>query len=242
MKTSGLVIPLVAFAAGGIIGWGVCQWQTSRSRFGDASVAVEIKSSTRSTSSMEISSPADPSVVDEPAAAKSMEDSTVAEQGQQPNVLLESVHDEETGLPMQKAREAYVRERPEVVSAQSARVARRLAEIRQQDEDRLSFFNAIDTSYFTPEQRVQHADYLAALARRNELMAKMAELRLSHGRLSKSEIRDLEDARGHLNSHAETERAALFEAVARSAGFEGDAVDDFTQLITTIVDTTSRKD
>lgn len=231
-----LTVPLAAFAVGGLCGWGACAWRASRS--GDAVAATVPARAARMRPSRPAPAVApDPAPVFEPAVTYPAAVRS-ARQPASARTVVEAETDPETGLSMAEARAKFAREHPEAEAARRARFAQQLAAQRAANEARGQFIAAIDEAFFSPAQREGHAAFRSALARANELQARADALRLAHERLPADEARELLGLRDRLRHGAGAERAALLEAAARSAGFEGDAAGDFAELIGSIFETT----
>lgn len=131
------------------------------------------------------------------------------------------------------------RENPE----QYADMQRRREDFRQSLEqrvrDREDFLDAIDVAGMTPEQRQNHEQLLATVARMNALMADMMENGRPRGEEGESMRHEMREAMMNLGQLYESERHYLLEATAKAAGYSGDDVQAFSEHIQTIFEQTS---
>ncbi|MDO5318897.1 MAG: hypothetical protein Q4G65_09745 [bacterium] len=160
------------------------------------------------------------------------------QQGSSQTAMVEEVKGED-GLTVDERMERFKRERPDEFAAlqrrrESMRAARKAAAGRRQE-----FFDSIDLSFLTEEQRKTHVAYADALAARQEARERMAAARRTGAAVSDADRAQLQVAERVIREQGESERAALFEAVARSVGIENaDDVKDFRETISAILETT----
>ena len=145
----------------------------------------------------------------------------------------------EDGLSVDERLEKFKRERPDEFAAlqrrrESTRAARADAALKRQE-----FFDTIDLSFLTEEQRKTHEAYADALAARQAARERMAAARRTGDAVSDADRAQLQSAERVIREQGEAERAALFEAVARSLGIEGaEDVKRFREMISSILEAT----
>ena len=126
----------------------------------------------------------------------------------------------EDGLTVDERVEKFKRERPDEFAAlqrrrEAIRAARKAAADNRQD-----FLDSIDLSFLSEEQRKTHVAYADALAARQEARERMAAARRTGAAVSDDDRAQLQAAERVIREQGEAERAALFEAAARSIGVE----------------------
>jgi len=126
---------------------------------------------------------------------------------------------------------------------QYAEMQRRREEFRQSVEQRVrereDFLDAVDVAGMTPEQRQNHEQLLATVARVNELMAGMMEGGRPRGEEGEAVRREMGEAMASLGQLYESERRYLLEATAKAAGYTGSDAQAFTEHIQAIYENTS---
>ncbi len=126
---------------------------------------------------------------------------------------------------------------------QYAEMQRRREEFRQGVEQRVrereDFLDAVDVAGMTPEQRQNHEQLLATVARVNELMAGMMEGGRPRGEEGEAVRREMGEAMASLGQLYESERRYLLEATAKAAGYTGSDAQAFTEHIEEIYENTS---
>jgi len=131
------------------------------------------------------------------------------------------------------------RDKPE----QYAEMQRRREEFRQSMEqrvrDREDFLAAIDVEGMTPEQRQNHEQLLATVARMNALMASMMGNGRPRGEEGDALRQEMREAMSTLEDLYASERRYLLEATAKAAGYSGNDVQAFSEHIQTILEHTS---
>jgi hypothetical protein len=131
------------------------------------------------------------------------------------------------------------RENPE----QYAEMQQRREEFRQSMErrarDREDFLDAVDVAGMTPEQRQNHEQLLATVARMNTLMADMMENGRPRGETGEAARNEMREAMMALGPLYDSERRYLLEATAKSVGYSGNEVQAFTEHIQMIFEHTS---
>ncbi len=127
---------------------------------------------------------------------------------------------------------------------QYAEMQRRREEFRQGVEQRVreraDVLDAVDVAGMTPEQRQNHEQLLATVARVNDLMAgMMMEGGRPRGEEGEALRREMGEAMASLGQLYESERRYLLEATAKAAGYTGSDAQAFTELIQAIYENTS---
>ena len=146
--------------------------------------------------------------------------------------MVEEVKDED-GQTVDERVEKFKRERPDEFAAlqrrrESIRAARKAAAADRQD-----FLDSIDVSYLTEEQRKTHVAYANALAARQQVRERMAAALRTGAAVSDADRVQLRTA----------ERAALFEAAARSFGVAAEEdVKRFRETISSILEVTREQE
>ncbi len=134
--------------------------------------------------------------------------------------------------------EQMKKENPE----QYAEMQKRREEFRQNMEqravERASFLDAVDTQGMTAEQRENHDELLATVARVNELMAQI--MQSDGNRDATHDLRhEMGETMGALGALYENERQYLLESTARAAGYSGDDISAFASHVQTIIQNTT---
>lgn len=125
---------------------------------------------------------------------------------------------------------------------QYAEMQKRREEFRQSMEqralERSSFLSAVDTKDMSGEQRENHEQLVATVARVNELMAQM--MQSGGDRDATRELRqEMGETMATLGGLYESERQYLLESTARAAGYSGDDVSAFVEHVQGIIQNTT---
>lgn len=132
---------------------------------------------------------------------------------------------------------------PEIVAERRARFLamaqeRRAAE-RAADRERCDFLTSVDPALLTEEQTGSHQAYAQLAVRCGEIRELLAD---QAGELSAEERaalqREFRETQQALAAHAVTERQALFEAVARAMGLEGEEPAAFAETMFQVISVT----
>ena len=159
-----------------------------------------------------------------------------------PTPTVEEVKGED-GLTVDERLEKFKRERPDEFAAlqrrrESIRAARKAAA-----DNRQEFLDSIDVTLFTEEQRKTHVAYADALAARQEARERMAAARRTGAAVSDADRAQLQAAERVIREQGEAERAALFEAAARSFGVAAEEdVKRFRETISSILEMTREQE
>ena len=173
-----------------------------------------------------------------PQFAEAVSAAEFRRQQEAPAATVEEVKGED-GLTVDERMEKFKREHPDEFAAlqrrrESIRAARKAAADNRQD-----FLDSIDVSYLTEEQRKTHIAYTDALAARQEARERMAAARRMGAAVSDADRAQLQAAERVIREQGEAERAALFEAAARSVGVEGaEDLKRFRETISAIFEVT----
>ena len=149
----------------------------------------------------------------------------------------------EDGLTVDERVEKFKRERPDEWKAlqrrrESIRAARKAAA-----DNRQEFLDSIDVTLFTEEQRKTHVAYADALAARQEARERMEAARRTGAAVSDADRAQLQAAERVIREQGEAERAALFEAAARSFGVAAEEdVKRFRETISSILEMTRERE
>lgn len=143
------------------------------------------------------------------------------------------------GLTVDERVEKFKRERPDEFAALQRRREAIRAARKAAADNRQNFLDSIDLSFLTEDQRKTHVAYADALAARQEARERMAATRRTGAAVSDDDRAQLQAAERVIREQGAAERAALFEAAARSVGVE-DAEDlkRFRETILSIVEAT----
>ena len=145
----------------------------------------------------------------------------------------------EDGLTFDERVEKFKRERPDEFAALQRRRESIRAAQKATADNRLEFLNSIDVSFFTEEQRKTHAAYADSFAARQEARERMTAARLTGAAVSDADRAQLQVAERVIREQGEAERAALFEAAARSFGVSAEEdVKRFRETISLIFEAT----
>lgn len=140
-----------------------------------------------------------------------------------------------------------MRERMEELKKQDPERYRQMEERRSQfqqalqdaREKRDDFLGSVDLALFTPEERLVHEQFTAALAKQTEMEERMRTL-FESGEMPSEALRtEMHETQHTLRDLREAERSALLGAVATSMGLSESDSADFAQLMTEIYDATS---
>ena len=149
----------------------------------------------------------------------------------------------EDGLTVDERVENLKREHPDEWEAlqrrrESIRAARKAAA-----DNRQEFLDSIDVSFFTEEQRKTHAAYADALAARQEARERMVAARQAGVAVSDADRAQLQASERVIREQGEAERAALFEAAARSFGVAAEEdVKRFRETIMAVLEATRERE
>ena len=145
----------------------------------------------------------------------------------------------EDSLTVDERMEKFRRERPDEFAALQRRRTAIRAERKAVADGHQDFLDSIDVSFLTEEQRKTHVAYADALAARQEARERMAAARRTGAAVSDADRAQLQTAERVIREQGETERAALFEAAARSVGVENaEDVKRFRETISAIFEAT----
>ena len=237
--SNALIISAALFCAGGACGWlmrgdggtGVSPVQPGKTA--DSRVALNGRDARTS----------DEAGVAEPQFTEAIaNDESRRQQGSAPAPTVEEVKGED-GLTVDERMEKFKRERPDEFAAlqrrrESIRAARKAAA-----DNRQEFLDSIDVTYLTEEQRKTHVAYANALAARQEARERMAAARQTGAAVSDADRAQLRAAERVIREQGEAERAALFEAAARSFGVAAEEdVKRFRETISSILEVTREQE
>ena len=226
------------FCAGGACGWlmrgdggtGVSPVQPGKAA--DSRVALNGRNA-RSPDKMNVA---------EPQFAEAIATDEFRRQQKTPAPTVEEVKGED-GLTVDERLEKFKRERPDEFAAlqrrrESIRAARKAAA-----DNRQEFLDSIDVTFFTEEQRKTHVAYADALAARQEARERMEAARQASAAVSDADRAQLQAAERVIREQGEAERAALFEAAARSFGVAAEEdVKRFRETISSILEVTREQE
>lgn len=231
-----IIAAAALFCAGGTCGWLV---RGNGRGTGDMSVPSDKTVDSRPAPNERTARSPGEEVIAEPQFAEAVsEEEFRRQQGPEQTATVEEVKGED-GLTIDERMEKFKRERPDEFAAlqrrrESIRKARKAAA-----DERLNFLDSIDTSFLTEEQRKTHVVYADALAARQEARERMAAARRTGVAVSDADRARLQAAERVIREQGEAERAALFEAAARSVGIEGtEDVRRFRETIQSILEAT----
>ena len=149
----------------------------------------------------------------------------------------------EDGLTVDERVEKFKRERPDEFAALQRRRESIRAAQKATADNRLEFLNSIDVAFFTEEQRKTHAAYADSFAARQEARERMTAARLTGAAVSDADRAQLQVAERVIREQGEAERAALFEAAARSFGVAAEEdVKRFRETISSILEMTREQE
>ena len=236
---STVLLSVALFCAGGVCGWLMR---------GDGGTGVPPVQSGKSADSQVASNGRDARSPDEPDVAEPLFTEAIsAEEFRRQQRPVEAATVEEVkgedGLTVDERMEKFKRERPDEFAAlqrrrESIRAARKAAA-----DNRQEFLDSIDLTYFTEEQRKTHAAYADALAARQEARERMAAARRAGAAVSDADRAQLQAAERVIREQGAAERAALFEAAARSFGVAAEEdVKRFRETISSILEMTREQE
>lgn len=127
----------------------------------------------------------------------------------------------------------------EIVAERRARFLAMAQERRAADRERSDFLISVDPALLTEEQTGSHQAYAQLAVRCGEIRELLAD---QAGELSAEERaalqREFRETQQELAVHAVTERQALFEAVARAMGLEGEEPAAFAETMFRVISVT----
>lgn len=155
--------------------------------------------------------------------------------------------EEATKAAVEPPKRLSMRERMEELKKQDPERYRQMEERRAQfqqalqdaREKRDDFLGSVDLALFTPEERLVHEQFTAALAKQAEMEERMRALFESGEMPSEEQRAEMRETQHTLRDLREAERSALLGAVATSMGLSESDSADFAQLMTEIYDATS---
>ena len=160
------------------------------------------------------------------------------QQGLAQTATVEEVKGED-GLTVDERVEKFKRERPDEFAALQRRRESIRAAWKAAADNRQEFLDSIDLSFLTEEQRKTHVAYADALAARQEARERITAAWLKGAEVSDADRRQLQTAERVIREQGAAERAALFEAAARSVGVEGaEDLKRFRETISSIFEAT----
>ena len=231
-----IIAAAALFGAGGACGW-LMRGETRKPD--DASVRPGKAADSRPASNGREAYTSDEAGVAEPPFAEAVSAEEFRRQQDPAGAATVEEVKGEDGLTVDERLERFRRERPDEFAAlqrrrESIRAARQTAA-----DNRQNFLDSIDLSFLTEEQRKTHVAYADALAARRAARERMAAARRTGAAVSDADRAQLEAAERVIREQGEAERAALFEAAARSVGVEGDEdVGRFRETILSIFEAT----
>ena len=233
---STVLVSAALFCAGGACGWlmrGDCRGT------GDESVppdrAVDVRPA---PIAQDVSSPGEEDIAEPQFAEAIPAEEFRRQQRPAEAATVEEVKGED-GLTVDERMEKFKLERPDEFAAlqrrrESIRKARKAAA-----DERQEFFDTIDLSFLTEEQRQTHVAYADALAARQEARERMAAARRTGAAVSDADRVQLQAAERVIREQGAAERTALLEAAARSVGVEGaEDLKRFRETIQSILEAT----
>lgn len=142
-------------------------------------------------------------------------------------------------LSMRERMEELKKQDPERYRQMEERRAQFQQALQDAREKRDDFLGSVDLTLFTPEERLVHEQFTAALAKQAEMEERMREL-FESGEMPSEALRtEMHETQHTLRDLREAERSALLGAVATSMGLSESDSADFAQLMTEIYDATS---
>ncbi|MGN0890146.1 MAG: hypothetical protein ACI4W7_00685 [Candidatus Spyradenecus sp.] len=142
-------------------------------------------------------------------------------------------------LSMRERMEELKKQDPERYRQMEERRAQFQQALQDAREKRDDFLGSVDLALFTPEERLVHEQFTAALAKQAEMEERMRELFESGEMPSEEQRAAMRETQHTLRDLREAERSALLGAVATSMGLSESDSADFAQLMTEIYDATS---
>lgn len=150
---------------------------------------------------------------------------------------VEEVRDED-GLTADERVARFRREYPEEAAALDRRREARHAARVAAATKRQDFLDSVDVSFLAEDQRQAHAEYVDALAIRQDLRERIRKARQSGEAVSEDDFAQLQSAEQIVQRGAARERAVLFEAAARAAGLDDAAAVEFGATLQEILSVT----
>lgn len=142
-------------------------------------------------------------------------------------------------LSMRERMEELKKQDPERYRQMEERRAQFQQALQEAREKRDDFLGSVDLALFTPEERLVHEQFTAALAKQAELEERMRALVESGEMPTEAQRAEMRETQWTLRDLREAERSALLGAVATSMGLSESDSTDFAQLMTEIYDATS---
>ena len=234
-----IISAAVLFCAGGACGW------LMRGEGGTGVSPVQPEKTTCSrvmTNGRDARSPDETGVAEPQFAEAVSADVFRRQRGPTQTAMVEEMKGED-GLTVDERVEKFKRERPDEFAAlqrrrESIRAARKAAAGSRQE-----FLDSIDLTYFTEEQRKTHVAYADALAARQEARERMVAARQAGVAVSDADRAQLQASERVIREQGEAERAALFEAAARSFGVAAEEdVKRFRETIMAVLEATRERE
>lgn len=107
--------------------------------------------------------------------------------------------------------------------------------LNEKEYSRAEYLASIDPSQFTPKQKENHERLLDLLAQMNQLREEMG----GPGQVSKEQREEMRETYLEMSQLLKMEQKSLLSATAKSMGYRGDEVKEFTSQIEEIVKATS---
>lgn len=142
-------------------------------------------------------------------------------------------------LSMRERMEELKKQDPERYRQMEERRAQFQQALQDAREKRDDFLGSVDLALFTPEERLVHEQFTAALAKQAEMEERLRVLFESGEMPTEEQRAEMHEAQHTLRDLREAERSALLGAVATSMGLSESDSADFAQLMTEIYDATS---
>lgn len=153
---------------------------------------------------------------------------------------VEEVRDED-GLTDEELREKFKRENPEEWERIQKRRKAMLDEMKKALANRKDFLAAIGDEFLSAEQRKVHAAYRTALTVRDEARERIRKATAAGGEADAEDYRLMNQADRTVRENAQTEHAALREALGRSLGLQGEELREFGETLKAIDDSVERR-
>lgn len=171
------------------------------------------------------------------AERKSLQDALAAQQAQDPEQAQQG--EQPRRRSWQERMEEMKKNDPERYKAEMERRERFMNEMAQARTERANFLDDIDTDLLSQEQKQVHAQYVATLAKQDALEQEFRK-HMEEGTQPTEELQTaMRETRDAMRSLREAERSALLSAIATSMGLSGNAVSDFSELVTDVFSATS---
>ena len=224
------------FCAGGACGW---LMRGDGRGADDASVQPDrVAASCVAPNGRDARTPEEGAVAEQPFAEAVSAEEFRREQSAARTATVEEAKGEDS-LTVDERMEKFRRERPDEFAALQRRRTAIRAERKAAADGHQDFLDSIDVSFLTEEQRKTHVAYADALAARQEARERMAAARRTGAAVSDADRAQLQTAERVIREQGEAERAALFEAAARSVGVENaEDVKRFRETISAIFEAT----